>query len=125
MKNRSRINDVIARRWQSRAGLPLLNKDDSSAAADVNAKERTPRCEKDMTRVEAMSLVLREAGRPMSVPEMASIIFEKGYWATDAKHAIGSLRMALHRDIFLRGKKSQFRQVRRGVFELRRGKEGV
>jgi hypothetical protein len=66
----------------------------------------------------AALLVLEEEAKALNCPQMVKLMFEKGYWKTDAKTPAATLHSAISTEIKKKGGDARFRKIERGKFEL-------
>ena len=88
---------------------------------DESSKTAKPRKEPTLSKtgiLAAALLVLEEEGKPLNCPQMVKLMFEKGYWKTDAKTPAVTLHSAISTEIKKKGDGARFRKTERGKFEL-------
>ncbi|OQA03244.1 MAG: hypothetical protein BWY69_00577 [Planctomycetes bacterium ADurb.Bin401] len=88
---------------------------------DESSKTAKPKQEPTLSKtgiLAAALLVLEEEGKPLNCPQMVKLMFEKGYWKTDAKTPAATLHSAISTEIKKKGNESRFRKTERGKFEL-------
>jgi hypothetical protein len=76
-------------------------------------------CKRRTARLDAIALTLEEGDGPMKAGDLFRAVIAKGYWCS-GNNPRASLQAAICRDIFLNGKQSRFRRIKRGVYELAR-----
>ncbi len=70
-----------------------------------------------MSALDAATLVLAEAGQPMSCPELIAVMAAKGYWSSpQGKTPAATLYAAMTREATTKGGTSRVRKVGRGRF---------
>ena len=75
---------------------------------------------KKLSALDAAALVLREAGQPLSCPELIAQMAAKGYWSSPkGKTPSATLYAALAREIRLKGEAARFVQTGPGRFAAR------
>ena len=76
---------------------------------------------KKYSALDAAALVLREAGQPMSCPELIAQMTAKGYWTSPkGKNPASTLYAAIAREVKLKGTASRFIKTGPGHFAFRR-----
>src|SRR5262249_5783168 len=101
---------------------PAAKKKPSAKSAASQSAESTSA--KRLSALDAAALVLREAGQPMSCPELIAQMAAQGYWTSPkGKTPASTLYAALQREAKLKGKESRFPQDRSRPLRLsgRRG----
>jgi len=77
---------------------------------------------KKLSALDAAALVLREAGQPMSCPELIAQMTAKGYWTSPkGKTPASTLYAAIAREVKLKGTASRFTKTGPGRFAWRDG----
>ena len=77
---------------------------------------------KKYSALDAAALVLREAGQPMSCPELIAQMTAKGYWTSPkGKTPASTLYAAIAREVKLKGTASRFTKTGPGRFAWRDG----
>jgi hypothetical protein len=75
---------------------------------------------KKLSALDAAALVLREAGQPLSCPELIAQMAAKGYWTSPkGKTPSSTLYAAMAREAKLKGKDSRFQKTGPGRFASR------
>jgi hypothetical protein len=75
---------------------------------------------KKLSALDAAALVLREAGQPMSCPELIAQMAAKGYWTSPkGKTPASTLYASMQREAKLKGKASRFQKTGPGRFAYR------
>src|SRR5262245_2007938 len=75
---------------------------------------------KKLSALDAAALVLREAGQPMSCPELIAQMAAHGYWTSPkGKTPASTLYAAMQREAKLKGKESRFQKTGPGRFAYR------
>ena len=75
---------------------------------------------KKYSALDAAALVLREAGQPMSCPELIAQMAAKGYWTSpEGKTPSSTLYAAIMREAKLKGAASRFKKTGPGRFAYR------
>ena len=91
-----------------------------SAAKPATAPPAESTSDKKLSALDAAALVLREAGQPMSCPELIAQMAAKGYWTSPkGKTPTSTLYAALAREAKLKGKESRFQKTGPGRFAYR------
>ena len=71
-----------------------------------------------MSGLDAAAQVLIEAAGPMTVKEIVTVAFEKGYWKSDGATPHATIYSAMIREISKRGKEARFKKSGRGKFTV-------
>lgn len=86
-----------------------------ATANDTPAEPATPT--KRLSALDAASLVLADAGKPMTCQELVGLMAVRGLWSTPkGKTPAATLYSALIRDIATKGRDSRFTKTGRGYF---------
>ncbi len=89
-----------------------------SAKAPKPPKEKKP---KKVSGLDAVAIVLREAGVPMNMKTVMAEIFKRQLWASNGSTPEATLYAAVIREIAAKGKESRFQKHDRGLFTARKG----
>jgi hypothetical protein len=97
---------------------PVAKKKPSAKSAASQSAESTSA--KRLSALDAAALVLREAGQPMSCPELIAQMAAQGYWTSPkGKTPASTLYAAMQREAKLKGKESRFQKTGPGRFAYR------
>lgn len=93
-----------------------------SPTSNDHGKDAQPGGSGKMSGLDAVALVLREAGVPMNTADMVKTAIEKGYWSTGGKTPAATIYAAILREINVKGVNSRFLKTERGKFTLNAGR---
>lgn len=72
-----------------------------------------------MSALQAVEVVLTQAGTPLSLPELTRRVLESGHWQSEGQTPDATISARLSTDIQQRGAASRFQRTGKGVFALR------